>query len=330
MTALNTEDRQFEEAPKATADDPRIDPRKFKDRRVTAGGEPRATVHLARLETLWFCTGTLCNLACRNCYIESSPRNDALAYLTTVEVVEYLDEIERERLSTRTIGLTGGEPFMNPDVVPILEAVLGRGYEALVLTNAMKPMMRVSGRLLGLRKRFGARLTVRVSTDHYRRGGHEAERGPKSWAPMLDGLRWLTAHGFRVDVAGRLGSGEPEAAMRAGYQALFGEHGIDIDARDPKRLILFPEMDRRRDVPEISRACWRKVGRGPEEMMCATARMVLKRKGAERPVVVPCTLLPYGPAFELGPTLMSSFTEVPLNHPHCAQFCVLGGASCGG
>src|SRR5690348_7522424 len=49
---------------------------KFQDPRRTAKGEPRAGVALRRLETLWFNTGTLCNITCRICYIESGPRND--------------------------------------------------------------------------------------------------------------------------------------------------------------------------------------------------------------------------------------------------------------
>jgi hypothetical protein len=63
-------------------------------------------------------------------------------------------------------------------------------------------------------------------------------------------------------------------------------------------------------------------------MMCASSRMVIKRKGAASLVVVPCTLLPYDPQFEMSETLAAAKTTVKLNHPFCAQFCVLGGASC--
>jgi hypothetical protein len=63
-------------------------------------------------------------------------------------------------------------------------------------------------------------------------------------------------------------------------------------------------------------------------MMCASSRMVVKSKGAARPHVVACTLLPHDPQFALGPTLAAARREVGLNHPHCARFCVLGGASC--
>jgi hypothetical protein len=168
-----------------------LDPAKFRDPLTTAKGETRASVPLRTLETLWFNTGTLCNLTCRNCYIESSPRNDRLAYLTVAEIMDFLDEIERERLPTKLIGFTGGEPFMNPDIIAMLDSVLSRGLDALVLTNAMKPLRKLRQPLLGLRNKYGDRLTIRVSLDHYDPAVHEAERGRRSWAPALDGLIWL-------------------------------------------------------------------------------------------------------------------------------------------
>ena len=62
--------------------------------------------------------------------------------------------------------------------------------------------------------------------------------------------------------------------------------------------------------------------------MCASSRMVVKRKGAAHPAVIACTLLPYDPRFELGRTLAEAGVAVPLNHQHCAKFCVLGGGAC--
>jgi hypothetical protein len=62
--------------------------------------------------------------------------------------------------------------------------------------------------------------------------------------------------------------------------------------------------------------------------MCATSRMVVKRRGATRPAVVACTLIPYDAQFELGHRLADAAGRVKLNHPHCAKFCVLGGSSC--
>jgi uncharacterized Fe-S cluster-containing radical SAM superfamily protein len=305
-----------------------IDPRKFKHPFVTAKGEARASVDLKKLATLWLNTGTLCNITCCNCYIESSPRNDLLAYLTPTDVEGFLDEIERDGLGTTEIGITGGEPFMNPDIVKLLDACLSRGYEVLVLTNAMRPMMRHKSALLDLHRRYGARVAIRVSLDHYTKERHEEERGDRTFASTLDGLRWLAANGFNLAVAGRTMWGEPEHAEREGYRRLFESIGIVVDTADPARLVLFPEMDERIDVPEITTACWGVLGKSPDDMMCATSRMVVKRKGAGRAAVVACTLLPYDAAFDLGHTLKEAARTVQLNHPHCAKFCVLGGASC--
>ena len=305
-----------------------LDPAKFGDPHLTAKGERRATVALKRLRTLWFNTGTLCNLTCRNCYIESSPKNDSLVYLSAAEVCEYLDEIERDGLGTEEVGFTGGEPFMNPGFPVMLAEALFRGYRVLVLTNAMRPMMKMAAPLLALKERYPRRLVVRVSLDHYSRSLHELERGARSWGPVFAGLKWLTENDFAVHVAGRRFSGEPEAALRAGYDRLFREHQLPIDASDPAQLVLFPEMDATKDVSEITTACWDILGVSPDAMMCAASRMVIKRKGAASPSVVSCTLLPYDPQFELGRTLREAGGSVPLNHPHCARFCVLGGASC--
>jgi uncharacterized Fe-S cluster-containing radical SAM superfamily protein len=305
-----------------------LDPAKFKDARVTAKGEQRAEVVLRSLETLWFNTGTLCNLTCRNCYIESSPRNDRLVYLTAAEAAGYLDEIEREGLGTRLIGFTGGEPFMNPELPQMLEDALSRGFKAMVLTNAMKPMHKMKPALLALRERHGTNLTIRVSIDHYARPLHEAERGARSWKPTLDGVKWLAANGFDIHVAGRRFSDEPEEVVRAGYARLFAELGVAVDAASPVALVLFPEMDPTVDVPEITTSCWGILKKSPDSVMCASSRMVIKRKDAERPAVVACTLLPYDPQFELGMTLAESSGAVRLNHPHCAKFCRPMGAAC--
>lgn len=303
---------------------------KFSDPHVTAAGEPRARVPLVALDTLWFNTGTLCNLACATCYIESSPTNDALAYLTSDEVTRFLDEIAEGEFPTREIAFTGGEPFMNPEIITMLDQALGRGHEVLVLTNAMRPMRRHETALLALRERHGEKLTLRVSLDHYTPVIHEAERGARSWQPALEGLKWLSANGFSIAVAGRHLAAEPDTVARSGYASLFAAERIAINAHDPSRLVLFPEMDAAADVPEITTACWGALGKSPSDVMCATSRMVVHRRGEDRAHVVACTLIPHDQGFDLGNTLSDANRSVALNHPHCARFCVLGAANCSG
>ena len=304
---------------------------KFSHPDRTAKGEPRAAVGLDRLRTLWVNTGTLCNLACDNCYIESTPTNDRLAYFGLGDLRPFLDEIERGGWGTEEIGFTGGEPFLNKQTPALLEEVLERGYRALVLTNAMKPMLNRAEALLDLKGRFGARLVLRVSLDHYSRGRHEEKRGPGSWDKMMNGLRWLRDHGFAFDIAGRTCWGEDPADERRGYAALFAALNLPLDAEDPAHLVLFPEMDGHAEVPEITTACWGLLGKSPGDVMCATSRMVVRRKGADRPRVVACTLLPYDPRFDLGGSLAEADRAVALNHPYCAPVlragrrCLLGG-----
>ncbi len=307
---------------------PRLDPRKFQDPDVTLKGETRASVPLTGLRTLWINTGTLCNITCANCYIESSPRNDALVYITPDEVRGFLDEAAAHPLEE--VGFTGGEPFMNPGLVPMLDDVLSRGWRALVLTNAMQPMRRHAAPLRALLDRHGPqRLTIRVSLDHFDAALHDLERGAGSFIRTMEGLEWLAREGFVIHVAGRVGfAHDGEAAMRAGYAALFARHGIPVDAHDPVALMLFPEMDAGRDVPEITTACWGILGKPPESLMCASSRMVVKRKGADRPAVLACTLIAHDARFEMGATLAEASRPIALNHPHCATFCVLGGAAC--
>ncbi|MEQ9693294.1 radical SAM protein [Shimia sp. SDUM112013] len=303
---------------------------KFQDPFVTAKGETRAEVALSHPETLWFNTGTLCNIECENCYILSSPTNDALVYLTADEVSTYLDQLEARNWGVREIGFTGGEPFMNPEMIEMARRALARGYEVLILTNAMQPMMRkrVRAGLLDLHEEYGDKLTLRISVDHWDAAQHDRERGAGSFARTLDGMAWLRDHGIRMTVAGRTVWGETETEARAGYAALFAAHRFDIDATNPAETVLFPEMDETVEVPEITTACWGILGKSPDDVMCASSRMVVKHKGAEAPSVIACTLLPYEREFDLGQTLEEAERPVHLNHPHCAKFCVLGGASC--
>ncbi len=316
---------------------------KFECPDLTADGNTRARVDLTELRTLWFNTGTLCNITCVNCYIESSPTNDRLAYISAADVRTYLDEIDSEGLATREIGFTGGEPFLNPEFLQILSDTLAHGHEVLVLTNGMQPMLRPKIRqgLLDIQTAHGGvsgtRLRLRVSLDHFSAVLHEAERGPKTFARAIAGLDWLSSNGFRVAIAGRTCWNETEADARTGYAALIARQGWPIDPDDPQQLMLLPEMDGSSDVPEISTACWSILGKRPGDLMCATSRMVVKRRGASRASVVPCTLLPYEDAFEMGATLrqaaradggMFTHGSVKLCHPNCAKFCVLGGGSC--
>ncbi|MGR3542223.1 MAG: radical SAM protein, partial [Hasllibacter sp.] len=179
---------------------------KFEHPSITAAGEDRATVALSDPQTLWFNTGTLCNITCANCYIESSPTNDALVYLTADEVSDYLGQLEDRAWGVREIAFTGGEPFMNPQMIEMARRPLDAGYDVLILTNAMRPMMRrrVREGIEALVAAHGPRLTFRVSLDHHRAEVHDRERGAGAFERTLEGVDWLSSLGARLAVAGRI------------------------------------------------------------------------------------------------------------------------------
>ncbi|MAH83029.1 MAG: radical SAM protein [Rhodospirillaceae bacterium TMED8] len=305
---------------------PSID--KFEDPMITATGEERAVVRLIRLRTLWFNTGSLCNIQCANCYMDSSPTNDELTYLTLEDVRGYLTELASGEYSVEEVAFTGGEPFMNRELPYMLSESLVRGYRTLVLTNAMKPLQQKQSQLLDLHQCYGNELVIRVSLDHFSQKYHDHVRGTGSWACAMEGLRWLTENRLNITIAGRTCWDETEEDVRLGFASLFKDQNIRVDAFNPASLVLFPEMAMEADVPEITTNCWDLLGVKPDTIMCATSRMVIRRKGRKSPNIVPCTLLPYDTEFDLGEDLSNSATSVRLNHPYCARFCVLGGASC--
>src|SRR5437762_11894450 len=88
---------------------------------------------LVHLDELWFQVGgTLCNLEWWHCFISCSPTNHGFGFLDLETVRRYLDE--SVRLGVKEYYFTGSEPFLNRDMVSILELTLQYG-PATVLTN---------------------------------------------------------------------------------------------------------------------------------------------------------------------------------------------------
>ena len=303
---------------------------KFADPFRTATGEPRAKVGLKDPKKLWFNVTSTCNLTCKNCSVDGAPDNDELSFIGVSDVQNYLNQIKERKWGVTEIGFTGGESFLNPNSIDLIRLALESGYTVLVLTNAMKPMMRprVQSGLKNLHALFGNKLTLRISLDHYTAKYHDIERGDGSFNIALKGMRWLRDIGISMRVAGRSIVQEDELTARIGYNKLYMHNKLNIDAYDEVQTLILPEMDQEVDVPEITTSCWDTLGKSPKNLMCSDSRVVVKRKGSKQTVVVACTLLPYDKRFELGSTLEEAEQPVMLNHPYCSQFCVLGGGSC--
>ena len=302
-----------------------INNNKFKDPTTTVDGSKRAFIEAKKIKTLWFNTGTLCNIECKNCYIESSPKNNRLVYLTFNEVKLFIDEVIDKNLGTNEIGFTGGEPFMNKDILKMIEYSLSKNFKVLVLSNAMKPMLNIKEDLLKLNHQ---NLVIRVSIDHYQKEKHEEVRGKNTFDVMIKGLLWLNSNNFNYDLATRLLWGDEEDQLRSNFNQFIDKYNLKLDAKSKQQLVTFVEMDKKVDTPEITTACWNILGKDPDDIMCSWSRMVVKKKGMLKPSVIACTLLPYEEEFDLGQSLTNSLQKIYLNHKHCSKFCVLGGSSC--
>jgi molybdenum cofactor biosynthesis enzyme MoaA len=298
---------------------------KFKNQKVTADGSNRAFIEAKNIKTLWFNTGTLCNIECKNCYIESSPKNDRLVYLTFEEVKSFIDEALDKNLGTNEIGFTGGEPFMNKDIMKMIDYSLNKNFKVLVLSNAMKPMLNRTNELIKLNH---LNLTLRVSIDHYQKEKHEEIRGKNTYDVMLHGLKWLNENNFNYTLATRLLWDEKEEDLRKNFGTFIKNNNLRLDTNSPKQLVTFAEMDEKIDTPEITTSCWDILKKDPNDIMCSWSRMVVRKKNSKSPSVIACTLLPYADEFDLGETLTNSLQKIYLNHKHCSKFCVLGGSSC--
>ena len=88
-------------------------------------------------DELWINTGTRCNLTCIHCYIDSNPTNDFLEQLTLDDIRDELKTAQK--FGVENIHFTGGEPFINKNIIPMIEAAM-RITDTTILTTGTKPL----------------------------------------------------------------------------------------------------------------------------------------------------------------------------------------------
>lgn len=285
-----------------------------------------ASVSFKRLDDLWFMLGSRCNLSCIHCYVGSSPTNDTLEPLTLDEVRCFLDEGARHGL--RHVYLTGGEPFLNPRILSILEAALEEGREATVLTNATRPLAKVLDRVIALAREAHGRLHFRVSLDHYLESRHDAIRGPGQFRLTVDTAVRLAEAELSpiITSTAEVFRGNPisPAQCEARYKAIFADRGVDVEVKILPSVLQMGSQLERIDRPDETPLLTEEYLQGARidkgALMCSNSRSVLKRDGRLR--VFPCPIIYEVPDFDLGATLAESFARpVPLVHRACASYC---------
>src|SRR5262245_31298509 len=280
------------------------------------------SVPLLALDTVWFqVAGTLCNLTCSHCFITCGPTNRRHAMMSRAETRPYLDEALA--LGVRDFYFTGGEPFLNRELLSILEDALAIA-PSTVLTNATLIDAAQAASLRALEQGSRYSLEMRVSLDGLDPASNDALRGEGSFAEALNGLRLLSSAGFDpIVTVAQTWDDADDAAMRARFHDTLRDVGLPRPrvkvlpmfrvGREAERTHGYD--DRQRLTPEHV------LGFDMLKLQCSTSRMVTSHG------VYVCPILIDSADARLGPTLRDSLRSFPLAHGAC-HTCWATGATC--
>lgn len=281
-----------------------------------------AHVPLIALDTLWFqVAGTLCNIECTHCFISSSPQNRSHGMLSLADVERRL--AEARELGVREYYFTGGEPFMNRDMLAILEVTLRQG-PATVLTNGMLLRPEICARLGELFDASEYSLDIRVSLDGFDPQSHDAIRGRGVWDKVMDGLRNLAAAGLNpVITVTTAAVGIESGDGRSRFLDLI--RGFGFARPRLKVLPLFrigAEEQRTRAYADWERISSEMLQNGDAaKLQCSSCRMVTS-KG-----VYVCPILIEQPAARMGESIGETLRPFPLQYGAC-HTCWVDGVTC--
>lgn len=156
---------------------------------------------------LWFYTNYHCNLACSYCLTESQPAAPRrLLERSTIEALA----ADAGALGFRSFGVTGGEPFVRPDMPEILET-LGRRLPTVVLTNGTLFTSSAVARLASV---AALPVALQISIDSADAATNDAARGPGNFASASAGIRRLLAAGLQVRIGTTVDGSDPEGLER--------------------------------------------------------------------------------------------------------------------
>lgn len=170
---------------------------------------PSAAIEEGRLPgRIWFYSTYACNLACTYCLTESAPGvpRRALDGATIVELTR-----QAAALGFTDVGITGGEPFLSPDLPAVLAEVASM-LPTVVLSNGT---LFNEGRLAALRPLTGLPVRIQVSLDSDEPEVNDAARGPDNFAKVVKAIPRLLDVGIGVRMATTIdGMPDPDAMAR--------------------------------------------------------------------------------------------------------------------
>ena len=280
------------------------------------------SVPLLALDTLWFqVAGTICNIECTHCFISCSPKNHSHEMMSLADVQVRLDEARE--LGVREYYFTGGEPFMNRDMIAILATTLRQG-PATVLTNGMLLRPELCRKLRELFDASEYSLDLRVSLDGFDRESHDAIRGAGVWDRVMIGLRNLAEVGLNpVITVTTAAEGVASAEGRSRFLELIREFGFERPRL--KVLSLFrigAEEQRTRAYEDWERLDGLELtDDDATKLQCSSCRMATS-KG-----VYVCPILIEEREARMGDTLAETLRPFPLKYGAC-HTCWVDGVTC--
>ena len=194
---------------------------------VRNGAAPREEPPRPIGSRLWLYTNFDCNLACDYCCVRSSPRAERRAL--PLDTVRRLAD-EAKELAVEQLLLTGGEPFLLPDIAEMAQACAASAPTTL-LTNGM---LFAGRRREDLMRMPRDRVVLQISLDSATPALHDLHRGAGAWVRAWTGVRIARELGFRVRLAATVSSDTDERT----FHEFLDREGIAPDDRVVRRVAL--------------------------------------------------------------------------------------------
>lgn len=281
---------------------------------------PAPVLPLASLDTLWLqVTGTVCNLACRHCFITCGPKNFSHPFMTLDQVRDAVTEAVEH--GVREFYFTGGEPFMHPDIYEMIALCLDHGPLS-ILTNGVLIDKKSATRLREIFDASRYSFDLRVSLDGTTPAQNDPIRGRGTFDQIVEGVRNLAEAGLNPVLTVT----EVEGATEAGREA-FRDLLVGLGLTKPRMKFLAPfrigrEERRGGGYESHERLVESDLVEGEAEaLQCSTCRMVTA-KGA-----YPCPILVEVDEARMGDTLADAMKPIALSHPACWT-CHVEGVTC--
>jgi sulfatase maturation enzyme AslB (radical SAM superfamily) len=279
-------------------------------------------VSISHLDQLWFqVAGTLCNLTCQHCFISCSPSNNRFGYLSLEQVKAHLDE--SVELGVKEYYFTGGEPFLNRELVAMLVETLHYGA-ATVLTNGTMLRSEWLDQLRGADQTSAYSLEFRVSIDGFSAEMNDPIRGEGTFARAMQGVERLLQYDFLpIITVARTWPDDREESVVDSFLRVLREHGyVRPRLKILPTLQLGAEVERTRGYLDSERITTEMlIGYDMSQLLCEHSRVVTDRG------VYVCPILIEAPAARLADNLRESLVRFPLNSGACLT-CYQHGAIC--